>query len=90
MIGASTPKNAVAAYRPEYDFTADVIGNIHVPILFVAGDQDESYAAEASVMHEWANEPKKLSIVSSTVHGAELLQDPNVSVVVLTFLHDHS
>jgi pimeloyl-ACP methyl ester carboxylesterase len=90
VIGISTPKNAAAAYRPEYDFTADVIGAIHVPILFVAGDRDESYAAEATVMYEWANDPKKLSIVSSAVHGAGLLEDPNVSEVVLNFLRDHT
>lgn len=90
VIGISTPKNAVAAYQPAYDFTAEVIGAIHVPILFVAGDHDESYAAEATVMYGWANEPKKLAIVSSATHGAPLLQDPTAANIVLDFLREHS
>jgi dienelactone hydrolase len=90
VIGISTPKNAVASYRPEYDFTVDVIGAIRVPILFVAGDRDESYAAEATVMYEWANEPKKLAIISSGVHGAGLLQDPTTLSIVLDFLRDQT
>lgn len=90
VIGISTPQHAVAAYMPEYDFTAEVIGAIHVPILLVAGDQDESSAAEATVMFGWANEPKELVIVSSAAHGAPLLQDPNAANPVLEFLRELS
>lgn len=90
VVGVSTPERAAAAYQPEYDFTADVIGSIHAPILFVAGDRDENYAAEAMAMYEWANEPKELAIVRSGVHGAGLLEDPKVSEAVLSFLRDHS
>jgi len=90
VIGVSTPQNAIAAYRPGYDFTAKVIGAIHAPILFVAGDQDHSYAAEATTMYGWANQPKKLAIVGSADHGALLLQNPGAVAAVLDFLHEHS
>lgn len=90
VIGVSTPEYAVAAYRPAYDFTADVIGGIHVPILLVAGDRDEDLAAEATEMFGWANEPKTLTIVKSAAHGAPLLQDPDAAASVLQFLREQS
>lgn len=89
VVGVSTPKTAAAAYSPAYDFTADVIGDIKEPILFVAGDQDETFAAEATDLYEWANEPKQLAIVSSAAHGAPLLQGATAEIV-LKFLTDHS
>lgn len=89
VIGISTPEYAVAAYRPAYDFTPSVIGAIHVPILLVAGDQDENLAAQATEMYGWANEPKKLAIVASPSHGAGLLQDPVASSMVLDFLQEN-
>jgi pimeloyl-ACP methyl ester carboxylesterase len=89
VIGISTPEYAVAAYRPGYDFTPAVIGAIHVPILLVAGDQDENLAAQATEMYGWANEPKKLAIVPSPSHGAALMQDPVASSMVLDFLQEN-
>jgi pimeloyl-ACP methyl ester carboxylesterase len=89
VVGVSTPEHAATAYQPEYDFTATVVGSIDVPILFMAGDQDQNYAAEAREMYGWSNEPKELVILGSAVHGAGLLQDPKASAAVLSFLHEH-
>ena len=90
VIGVSTPQNAIAQYSPGYDFTAAVIGAIHAPILFVAGDQDKTFAAEATTMYGWANEPKKLAIVGSSDHGALLMQQAGAAAAVLDFLLEHS
>lgn len=46
VIGVSTPEKAVAAFSPGYDFTAELIGSIEEPKLFLAGDQDEDYDAQ--------------------------------------------
>lgn len=50
VIGISTPLKAVAPYSPGYDFTAETIEAIHEPKLFVSGDQDEDYAAQAQTL----------------------------------------
>lgn len=89
VIGVSTPEYAVGAYRPAYDFTPSVMGAIHVPILLVAGDEDENLAAQATEMYSWANQPKQLAIVRSAAHGAPLLQDSVASSTVLDFLREY-
>ena len=86
VIGVSTPEKAVAAFSPGYDFTSELIGAIEEPKLFVAGDQDEDYDAQAQIMFGWATEPKHIAIVSSALHGSGLLALPDASEAVLDFL----
>lgn len=86
VIAVSTPEKAVAEFSPEYDFTTEVIGAIEEPKLFLSGDQDEDYAAQAVTMFGWATEPKHLEIMSSTAHGPDLLRVPGATAAVFDFL----
>jgi dienelactone hydrolase len=86
VIGVSTPEKAAGTYSPGYDFTPGVIGAIEEPKLFLAGDQDEGYAAEAQTMFGWATEPKSLTVFPSAAHGPDLLALPGANRAVLDFL----
>lgn len=86
VIGISTPLKAVAPYSPGYDFTAEIIKVIDEPKLFVAGDQDEDYAAQAGTLLGWSREPRQITIVSSPAHGPDLMKVPSATEAVYAFL----
>jgi dienelactone hydrolase len=86
VIGVSTPQKAAGEFSPGYDFTPDVIAAIEEPKLFLVGDQDESFAADAQTMLTWATEPKHLTVFPTAAHGPDLLTLPSASQAVLDFL----
>jgi pimeloyl-ACP methyl ester carboxylesterase len=77
VVALSAPQNALGGPELHYDLTPDVLGQIHVPKLFIAARQDveEGYspAADAQSMYDASPQPKELLVLGSSLHASDLL-----------------
>jgi len=62
------------------------VPRLHVPLLFVAGNEDSPYVDDARAMYRAASTHKRLLVVPGSDHGTDLLDDDQVGDQLLAFL----
>jgi pimeloyl-ACP methyl ester carboxylesterase len=80
VIPVSAPELAASPYSPAYDLTPAVLARIDVPKLFLAGRDEPVFADEARSLYADSQEPKRLVLLPSGLHGSELLSGAEPSV----------
>ncbi|MGH3036847.1 MAG: alpha/beta hydrolase family protein [Gaiellaceae bacterium] len=81
----------VAALSAPQEFSGldalPAVRDLEVPVLFLVGRQDESFARDARRLFQVTNSPDKdLVVTSGAEHGTDLLGDPQAKRALVEFL----
>ena len=99
VVSMSTPQWPSRYYAqepPENDVTPERLASISEPLLFVAGEDEVDFAADARSMHGAATGPADLLLVPSGRHSSQLVTHAAPEVIeqtraaILAFIEAHS